>query len=139
MKICSTPNLSSGQSSFLQGLLKSSPHTAMAAATGALSSATATGYLPQYGDTAVASLTPSMGSFTAPAQIANDAKGVGRSNSASSTQNENRPLSGRSPPGDAMTAVDSLRKMNRQHKTVADPGFNPKTTGVGPVYGRYDW
>lgn len=111
----------------------------MAAPTGALSSATAHGYLPQYGGTAVASLTPSVSNITASPLAHNHLSSTGRSKLSIPALVENQPLSSPSPLRDFSSAATLLKKVKGKEKETLDPGFNPNAKGIGPVYDGSDW
>jgi hypothetical protein len=103
-------------------MLKNSPHITMAAATGALSSATARGFLPQYGGAATASLAPSMGNLGLSSPLHSDLSNNGGQGLRASSRNENRAPSRLSPPRSTSSAVDFLQKVKRQNRAAAEHG-----------------
>lgn len=119
-------------------MLKNSPHTTMAAATGALSSATARGFLPQYGG-ATASLAPSVGKLDFSSPLHSDLSNNSGQGSRASSRNENRAPSRLSPPRSTSSAVDFLQKVKRQNRAAAEHGYNSNFTGVRPAFGGANW
>jgi hypothetical protein len=111
-------------------MLRHTPRTATAAPTGALSSTTAQGYLPQYGGFAAASLAPSVSNVSA-FRFAH--------NNLGSTRVENQPLPRNLSNQDLVSTAEHPKKVKGKEKETIDHGFNPDTEGVGPVYGGYDW
>lgn len=105
-------------------MLRNSSRTTMAAATGALSSATAQGYLPQYGGAAAALLTPGPTNLSGPPLP---------------TLVENQPLSHHSTLQSGSSANKLLKKVKGKEKEIPDPDFNPDTEGVGPVNRGEEW
>ena len=131
--------LRSGQSSVLQGMLRNSPRTTMAAATGALSSATANGFLQRYSGAAAASLAPSMASLVLSSASNSTVGNKGGQDLDASLRNENLAPSNLSSPRSALSTINFLQMVRRQNKPAVEHGFNPNTTGIGPVYGGADW
>ncbi len=106
----------------------------MAAPTGALSSATAHGYLPQYSGSAAASLAPSIGNTAC-----NNPAPTGRSGSRLPTLVENRPLSFQSTVQEFSAATRLLKKVKGKEKETLESSFSPDTEGIGPVYDGSEW
>jgi hypothetical protein len=120
-------------------MLRKSPRITMAAPTGALSPATAHGYLPQYGGSAAASLAPSL-SYTAATSPAYNSPGpTSRSGPPLPTLVENRPLSHLPNFQNVSSAHTLLKKGKGKEKETFDPSSSPDTEGIGPVYDGSDW
>jgi hypothetical protein len=101
----------------------------MAAPTGALSSATAHGYLPQYGGSAAASLAPSIGNITVPSPACNNLGPTGRSGPPLPTLVENQPLSRHSTFQDVSSATELLKKVKGKEKETFDRSSSQNTEG----------
>jgi hypothetical protein len=124
-------------------MLRNIPQTAMASATGAMSSATARGYLPPYRGSAAASLAPSISNIIAPtlglerAASCCDGDIPSHPDSSDSILTENWPFPHSvAPIGNSMSAVRQLRRTGRlvkDHKDSSDSGLDQYTAGTGPV------
>lgn len=132
----------------LQGMLRNRPHIPLAPATGAMSPATARGFLPLYRGSAAASLAPSINTITAPSMgLEKSSQCYGddmpsHPDSGDSTLAENRPLS-------CLTAAskDSLgsphklwrtKRSAKDHKDNINSRLDQHTAGTGPVGGS-EW
>jgi hypothetical protein len=139
-------------------MLKNTTQTQMTspALSGAISSATAQGYLPQYRGSAAASLAPAIVNFLtsdrdgahsmAMAETTNTAVGATLGHEASSLP-ENRPLSGTRlqrptpPPAETMGAEEYMRCLTQKDnidKKLLEKQWNTEESGTGPISGS-DW
>jgi hypothetical protein len=147
------------QTLFLQNMLKNTDQTQMTspALSGAISSATAQGYLPQYRGSAAASLAPAIVNFTtgerdgertmAKADVTHDsATGVAPGHAANFLP-ENRPLSGNRlqrptpSPTENMGAEEYMRYLTQKDeldKKLLEKQWNADESGTGPISGS-DW
>ena len=139
------------QTLFLQNMLRNTTQTTMAAPalSGAVSSATARGYLPQYRGSAAASLAPAMltnpasGRDTEPPSAKPDGpkeyNGSIAPLVAANFLPENRPLNrDQISRPETMGADAYMRYITRKaddDPKVVDQGWNSNTTGTGPVMG----
>jgi hypothetical protein len=127
------------QPTLLRGMLSNNPHTSMAAATGALSSATARGYLPQYGGSAAASLGPSMTNTAVSSPSYKQVGKVYATDSVASALNENRPPTSSSTFKDGARAKDLLQSLHRQDEDTQDSGYGSNASHNQLKYGDSTW
>ncbi len=109
----------------------------MATATGALSSATAHGYLPLYTGFAAASLAPSITNVAASPQTYDRVVKAYRSGSTASRA-ENRPPIFATSRLNAISTGDLIKKSNMTDRNSPIPDWNPEASGYGPIHGS-DW
>ncbi|KAE9380250.1 hypothetical protein N431DRAFT_323499 [Stipitochalara longipes BDJ] len=149
------------QTLFLQNMLKNTTQTHMAspALSGAISSATAQGYLPQYRGSAAASLAPAMANYstserdserpTTKSEATYDTVIGGASILAANFLPENRPLNVNRlqrptpPPVETMGAEEYMRYLTQKDeadKKLFEKHYNAdgSQSGTGPVSGS-DW
>ena len=146
------------QTLFLQNMLKNTTQTQMTspALSGAVSSATAQGYLPQYRGSAAASLAPAIVNFSTGERDVERSMGkaeatqdpvVGAPSHANNFLAENRPLSRNRlprptpPPAENMGAEEYIRCLTQKDeldKKLLEKHWNPDESGTGPISGS-DW
>lgn len=125
------------------------------ALSGGVSSAIAHGYLPHYRGTAAAALSPALLNVagierdldhdTMKTESPKDVNGASPHNNAANNLSENRPLSRAipivRPAPETMDAEGYMRYLTQKaddDKKVSELGWNPNTTGKGPIMGS-DW
>ena len=165
--ICANFSLSGDQHTlFLQNMLRNAAAAMVAPAlSGAVSSATAQGYLPQYRGSAAASLAPAMITMNT-LERENENTGMKAGQLKISADNsskismegvapliaanfspENRPINRDRPHRPILASVESmgaegymryLTQKAENDKKILEQGWNPNTTGTGPVMGS-DW
>jgi hypothetical protein len=119
-------------------MLKNAPRTVTAAPMGALSSAIAHGYLPQYGGFAAASLAPSISNGSLSSLPFKNAR-TGRLGHCSSGLVENQPLPQNPHHQDLTIVAEHLNKFKENKTETVNHGFNSIAEGIGPVCGGSDW
>lgn len=147
------------QTLFLQNMLKNTTQTQMTspALSGAISSATAQGYLPQFRGSAAASLAPAIVNFStgerdsvrsmARPETARDSAVGAASSLAANFLPENRPLNvthlqrPTPPPVETMGAEEYVRYLTQKDeadKKLLEKQWNTEENGTGPISGS-DW